>query len=151
MARYGVITVASSDEHAQAVDEIHRGLSVGPLPADQEAAAIPATSQVGGILPSVRRTAAQLVADPYWAREFRARHELDIPIGMLPRVPRGGRAVGIRQNLCIAGYLARIDDPDMRRPRCPKTRGRYSPEAGRYPWTSHVHPMTTRIPTTSQN
>lgn len=145
VARYGVITVASSDEHAHAVDEIQYGLSVGPclealhtrsevrvddlrtetrwggypqlalqagmrssmslpvlaedqsaagalnvystsvgpLPADQEAAALLAASQVGGILQSVRRTAAQLVADPDWVREFRARHELDIAIGML--------------------------------------------------------------------
>ena len=56
---------------------------VGPLPPDQEAAAILATSQVGGILQSVRRTAAQLVADPDWVREFRARHELDIAVGVL--------------------------------------------------------------------
>lgn len=144
LAGYGVISVASSDQLAEAVDEIQYGaedgpclealrtavevrvedLSVesrwggypqlaleagvrsslslpvmvgdgaagalnvyrterGPLPADQEAAAILAASQVGGILQAVRRTAAALVGDPEWAAAFRARHARHVAVGML--------------------------------------------------------------------
>jgi GAF domain-containing protein len=144
VARYGMVTVASSDEQAYAVDEIQYGTGegpclealrsgvevrvddvsaetrwgsypemalragvrsslslpvmvgdravgalnvysseVGPLTADQEAAAILATSQAGGIVQSVRRTAAELVADPDWARGFQARHDLHIAIGIV--------------------------------------------------------------------
>jgi GAF domain-containing protein len=144
VARYGVITVASSDEQANAVDEMQYGSGdgpclealrtgaevrvgdlatetrwgsypqlalrarvrsslslpvtvgdravgalnvystrVGPLPADQEAAAILAANEVGGILQSVQQLAGELVADPDWASAFRARHELNIAIGMV--------------------------------------------------------------------
>jgi len=186
VARYGVITVASSDERAYAVDEIQYGLSVGPclealhtgaevrvddlraetrwggypqlalltgmrsstslpvladdqvavgalnvysttvgpLPADQEAAAILATSQVGGILQSVRRTAAQLVSDPDWVREFRARHELDIAVGVL-MVQQGCGAEeaaallaqrALEKGLTVADIVARIIDSSGRKP-----------------------------------
>jgi GAF domain-containing protein len=186
VARYGVITVASSDEHAYAVDEIQYGLNVGPclealhtraevrvddlraetrwggypqlalragmrssmslpvlagdqaavgalnvystnvgpLPADQEAAAILATSQVGGILQSVRRTAAQLVADPDWVREFRARHELDIAVGVLMvqqdcAADEAAELLAQRardQGSSVADIVARIIDSSGRKP-----------------------------------
>jgi GAF domain-containing protein len=144
VARYGVLTVASSDERANAVDEIqystdegpclealrtrtvvrvedqradtrwraYRELAVaagvrsslslplivddraagalnvystqvGPLPADQEAAAMLAASQVTGVLQAVRRLASGLLADPHAARSVQARHELDIAVGIL--------------------------------------------------------------------
>lgn len=144
VARYGVLTVASSDERANTVDEIqygidegpcleavrtgsvvrvddqladsrwgaYRGLAVaagvrsslslplivddrsvgalnvystqfGPLPADQEAAAMLAANQVTGVLQAVRRLAAGLLRDPDAARGVQARHELDIAVGIL--------------------------------------------------------------------
>ena len=144
VARYGVITVASSDARANAVDEIQYGagdgpclealhagevvrvddlategrwggyrelalqagvrsslsfplivrgrpigalnvysIEVGPWPADQEAAAILASTQAAGILHAVRGLAANLVRDPAVARGIRDRHELDVATGML--------------------------------------------------------------------
>jgi GAF domain-containing protein len=144
LTRYGVFTVASSDERANAVDEMQYGAgdgpclealhsrtpvrvddlatetrwghyrelalqagvrsslslpliaderavgalnvystAVGPLPADQEAAALLATSQVIGVLHTVRLLAAGMLRDPDTVRRFQARHELDIATGML--------------------------------------------------------------------
>jgi GAF domain-containing protein len=144
VARYGVLTVASSDERANGVDEIQYGADegpclealrtrtvvqvedqvtdtrwgayreravaagvrsslslplivddraagalnvystqVGPLPADQEAGAMLAASQVTGVLQAVRRLAAGLLRDPDAVRDVQARHQLDIAVGIL--------------------------------------------------------------------
>lgn len=148
VARYGVVTVASSDARANAVDELQYGAGDGPClealrnrvvvrvddlasesrwgeypalalragvrsslsyplvlddrsvgalnvystsaapwPADQEAAAMLASSQVTGILHAVRRLAAGLLRDPETARDFQDRHERDIAIGMQMVIP----------------------------------------------------------------
>lgn len=55
----------------------------GPLPADQEAAALLSANQVTGMLATVRRLAANLVKDPEAAHLFQARHQLDIATGIL--------------------------------------------------------------------
>lgn len=56
---------------------------VGPLPADQEAAALLATSQVTGVLQAVRSLASGLLRDPQAAHLFHVRHELDIATGIV--------------------------------------------------------------------
>jgi GAF domain-containing protein len=61
-------------------------VEVGPWPADQEAAAILASSQAAGILQAVRGLAANLVRDPDAARGLQDRHELDVATGMLMAV-----------------------------------------------------------------
>jgi hypothetical protein len=68
------------------------------------------------------------------------------------RDTRRGRACAehhrpVRQYEDIAGYPARIDDPDIRRPRCP-TIGLLFPEAGPSPWTTDL-PMTIGSMTTN--
>jgi GAF domain-containing protein len=144
IARYGAVTVASSDARASAVDEIQYGAGsgpcleavdtgavvrvddlatetrwggyrnlalqagvrsslslplvladrvigalnvystgIGPLPVDQEAAAIMVGNQVTGVLQAVRGLAANLVSDPDAARDFQNRHDLGIATGML--------------------------------------------------------------------
>lgn len=144
VARYGAVTVASSDALASAVDEIQYSagdgpclealrtgeavpvddqaadrrwgpyprqalaagvrsslslplvsgeetvgalnvysVTVGPIAADQEAAAILAGNQVTGILIAVRRMAANLLSDPDAIRRFQDRHELDVATGVL--------------------------------------------------------------------
>jgi GAF domain-containing protein len=144
LARYGVVTVASSDERARAVDEIQYGVgagpclealrtgavvrvddlatderwgsyrdqalhagvrssvsfpltvagrsvgalnvysaAVGPMPADQEAAAMLISSQVGGVLQAVRSLAATMLRDDEAVTTFQQRHELDIATGMI--------------------------------------------------------------------
>jgi GAF domain-containing protein len=144
VARYGVVTVASSDARADAVDEIqysagggpclealHTGAVVrvedqatdtrwgsypelamgagvrssvsfpltvddrpigalnvystrrGPLPADEEAAALLASAQLTGVLQAVRRLAAGVLRDPAQARQLQERHDVDIATGIL--------------------------------------------------------------------
>lgn len=55
----------------------------GPLPADQEAAALMASTQLTGVLQAVRRLAAGLLRDPARARQLQERHDVDIATGIL--------------------------------------------------------------------
>jgi len=201
VARYGVITVASSDARANAVDEIQYGAGegpclealragemvrvddlategrwggyrdlalqagvrssvsfplivrgrplgalnvysteVGPWPADQEAAAILASSQTTGLLHAVRGLAANLVRDPDAARGIQERHEFDVATGMLMAAHGYGAAqarTALVERAADRGIsvalVAQLMATDQRDPRLqPPQTGR--PEGGPAQW-----------------